>query len=191
MTGDTESTGGRLPTRRPLSSALARWFGAGLLIHAMGGSLAMAQAVDSTTLRLTEVELSVSNDTHYDGVYRARGVSRVCGKLDLMMPHRATSFVVEFPDDEPNLAVRSISFDADTLPPGATTRSFRLNVGITTPSGGTPPLFVVRAKDPAYREPGTATRTKRASRDSLVVQGVATKGTKVDLRLIVVCLPKS
>src|SRR5688572_32449316 len=59
------------------------------------------QAVDPTTLRPTDVVVVINQDAHYDGTYRASGISRICGKLDYMMPHRANSFVVEFPDDEP------------------------------------------------------------------------------------------
>ena len=150
----------------------------------------LGQAVDSTTLRPTDVVVTISNDTHYNGTYRARGMSRVCGKLDLMMPHLDNSFVVEFPDDEPNLDVRALSFDADTLAPGSTTTSFYLSVGIRTAQGGTPPAFVVRAREPRFAEPGTAIRAKAASRDSLTVDGVATSGTKVGVRAIVVCQPK-
>jgi hypothetical protein len=148
------------------------------------------QAVDSTTLRPTDVVVVIHRDTHYDGTYRASGISRACGKLDYMMPHRANSFVVEFPDDEVNLAVRSLIFDADTLPAGGTTGSFHLIAAIRTPSGGTPPAFVVRAKEPQYGEPGTAQRTKAAGRDSLAVVGIATSGTKIDVKVTVVCRPK-
>lgn len=153
---------------------------------------AAAQVVDSTTQRPTDVVVTIGNDSRsYDGVYRASGMSRICGKLDLMMPHRANSFNVEFPDMEPNLAVPSVQFDADTLFPGDTTNSFSLSVGIRTPSGGTPPLYVVRAKEePKYGEPGTAIRAKAASRDTLTVVGIATKGTKVTVRMTLVCHPK-
>jgi hypothetical protein len=150
---------------------------------------ASAQAEAAVNLRPTEVTVTITNDTHYDGRYTARGISRVCGKLDLMMPHRVNSFVVEFPDDEPNLAVTSVSFESDTLPPGTTTTSFYLNVGVRTPQGGTPPLFVVRAKEPQYGEPGTATRTRSAGVDILKLTGTATSGTKVRVEMTVVCQP--
>lgn len=163
---------------------------AALLVLAPLAPSLLAQAVDSTTLRPTDVVVTISNDPHYDGTYRAHGISRVCGKLDLMMPHRANSFVVEFPDDEPDLAVRALSFDADTLPSAATITSFYLSVAIRTPQGGTPPAFVVRAREPQFAEPGTASRATAASRDSLTVTGVATSGTKVRVRATVVCQPK-
>ena len=170
------------PYGRPIVAAL-------LWILPVGPGL-LGQAVDSTTLRPTDVVVTIRNDTHYDGIYRARGMSRVCGKLDLMMPHRDNSFVVEFPDDEPNLDVRALSFDADTLAPGSRTTSFYLSVGIRTAQGGTPPAFVVRAREPRFAEPGTAIRAKAASRDSLTVDGIATSGTRVEVRAIVVCRPK-
>ncbi len=149
-----------------------------------------AQTADTTTLRPTDVVVMINGDGKYDGVYRASGISRVCGKLDLMMPHRANSFVVEFPDDEVNLPVSGLTFDADTLSPGSTTRSFRLSVAVRTPSGGTPPAYVVRAKEVRYAEPGTAERINSRGRDSLAITGVATKGTKVDVKVTVVCRPR-
>jgi hypothetical protein len=181
MTTSPETTVG---ARRPGSIVAA------LLVLAPLRASLLAQAVDPTTLRPTDVVVTISNDTHYDGTYRAHGISRVCGKLDLMMPHRANSFVVEFPDAEPDLAVRALSFDADTLASGSTITSFYLSVGIRTPEGGTPPAFVVRAREPRFAEPGTATRATAASRDSLTVSGIATSGTKVRVRATVVCQPK-
>ena len=123
---------------------------------------------------------------------RARATSIACGKLDYMMPHRANAFVVEFPDDNASssLAVRSVAFDADTLGPGTMTNSFYLKVAVRTPTGGTPPAFVVRANKPAFNEPGTAERFKAASRDSLVIVGTATSGTKVNVKVTVVCHPQ-
>ena len=152
---------------------------------------AVAAQVDSTTLRRTDVIVNIGNDSPaYDGVYRSTGTSGICGKLDLMMPHRANAFHVTFPD-EPNLAVASVEFDADTLPPGVSTTSFFLSVGVRTPSGGTPGAYVVRAREePKYGEPGTATRIKVASRDTLRVRGTATKGTKVSVTMTVICHPK-
>lgn len=160
----------------------------GLLL--VGAEQLPGQATDSTTLRPTDVVVMIYRDTHYDGIYRASGISRVCGKLDYMLPHRSNSFVVEFPDDDVNLGVRLLTFDADTLSAGSITPSFHLTVAVRTPSGGTPPAFVVRAKEPRYGEPGTAERFKAAGRDSLAVVGVATKGTKVDVKVTVVCHPK-
>lgn len=182
-----------MKTTIPEANAAARSRGpivAALLVLAPVGPGLLGQAVDSTTLRPTDVVVTITNDTHYNGTYRAHGISRICGRMDLMMPHRANSFVVEFPDDEPNLDVRALSFDADTLASGATISSFYLSVGIRTPAGGTPPAFVVRAREPRFAEPGTATRVTAASRDSLTVDGLATSGTKVRVRATVVCQPK-
>jgi hypothetical protein len=151
---------------------------------------AAAQPADPTTLRPTDVSVTITNDRHYSGTYNASGISRICGKLDFMMPHRANSFVVEFPDDEVNLPVRSVSFDADTLATGGTATRFSLNVAIRPASGGTPPAYVVRAKEPRYNEPGTATRATTAGKDVLTVEGIATTGTRVGVRMVVTCHPK-
>ena len=181
-----------IPVRTPRARAIrlrcvAILIGAGLVGTA---NPLRGQVVDSTTLRPTDVVVKIAKDPHYSGNYRARGMSRVCGKMDLMMPHRANSFVVEFPDDEPNLEVTSLSFDADTLAAGTVTSSFYLSVSIRTPSGGTPPAFVVRANIPQFGEPGTAERIKQASRDSLFVAGKATKGVKIEVQATVICHPK-
>ena len=153
-------------------------------------SPAGAQVVDSTTLRPTDVVVKIVNDPHYSGTYNASAISRICGKLDLMMPHRVNSFHVDFPDDEPNLAVTSVTFDADTLPTGAITNSFYLSVGIRTAQGGTPPLFVVRAREPQYNEPGTASRSGVAGMDTLKIVGTATTGVKVSLTVTIACHPQ-
>jgi len=162
-----------------------------VIIATIVAQSAVAAQVDSTTLRRTDVIVSIGNDNPaYNGVYRSTGTSGICGKQDFMMPHRANAFHVTFPD-EPNLAVASVEFDADTLPAGATTTSFYLSVGIRTPSGGTPPAYVVRAREePKYGEPGTAVRIKVASRDTLRVRGTATSGTKVAVSMTLICHPK-
>ncbi len=169
-----------------------RSIGSGLVLVAVGtGNPLHGQATDTTALRLTDVVVTINNDTYYDGVYRAQATSIACGKLDYMMPHRANAFVVEFPDEtNTTLAVAGLTFDADTPSPGTITNSFYLKVTVRTPSGGTPPAFVVRANKPAFAEPGTAERFKAASRDSLVIVGKATSGTKVDVRVIFVCHPQ-
>lgn len=130
---------------------------------ALGGTLSKAEAQtrDTTTQRPTDVTLTISNDPFFSGVYHTSDTSRVCGKMDLGYPHRANSFHVEFPNNNPDLPVGGLSFDADTLPIGVTITSFQLNVNITTPTGGKPPQYVVRAKEPKYQEPGTATLTGR------------------------------
>jgi hypothetical protein len=113
----------------------------------------------------------------------------VCGKLTLGYPHRENSFTVEFPDDEPDLRVRSVSFNADTLRVGTTGSSFYLAVSVRVGERGAPPAYVVRANEPQYKEPGTATLTNEAGGVTrLAVTGTASLGVKV--QLIVVCQPK-
>ena len=151
-----------------------------------------AQRPDSTLLRPTSVTVSITNDPTalYNGIYQASGISTKCGLADYGYPHRANAFAVQFPDDTNTIAVTSVNFDADTLPAGATVTSFYLSVGIRVGRTGTPPLYVVRANEPQYNEPGTAKRTRTASGiDSLVVAGVATLGRKVRVGMTLVCQP--
>ena len=155
-------------------------------------SPASAQRPDSTLLRPTVVIVTISNDptAGYNGTYRASGISTKCGLADYGFPHRLNSFAVMFPDDTATLAVTSVNFDADTLKSGTTGNSFYLSVGIRIGQRGTPPAYVVRANQPQFREPGTATlaRTSNGS-DSLTVRGIASKGTKVDVAMTLVCQP--
>ncbi len=162
---------------------------AGLVLPLLARPLA-AQASDPGALRPADVSVTISNDRKYSGTYVATGVARMCGKLDMMMPHRANSFVVEFPDEDTGLPVRSISFDADTLRAGGTATRFYLAVAVRTSSGGTPPAYVVRAKEPRFNEPGTAKRTSAAGKDVLTIEGKATMGTRIGVRVTVVCKPK-
>ncbi len=95
-----------------------------------------------------------------------------------------------FPDDTATIAVTSVNFDADTLAPGATVSSFYLSVGIRVGQHGTPPSYVVRANQPQFAEPGTAIRTRTSNgSDSLMVKGIASKGTKVNVEMTLVCQP--
>jgi hypothetical protein len=153
---------------------------------------ARAQAPDSTLLRPTEVTLRVSNDPHLSGVYRSSGVATKCGLADYGYPHRTNSFAVEFPDDpsaQP-MEVRSVTFDADTLPSGTTKTSFYLSAALDTPRTGQPPALVVRAREPQYDEPGSVTRVTAGRTDSLRIVGTATRGTKVRLEMTIVCRPR-
>lgn len=151
-----------------------------------------AQRPDSTMLRPTVVLVKISNDpfTDYNGTYRASGVSTKCGLADYGSPHRSNSFAVMFPDDTNTIAVPEVNFDADTLKSGTTVNSFYLSVKIRVAQHGVPPAYVVRANEPQYNEPGSATRVRRANgSDSLAVKGVATKGRKVDVEMTLVCQP--
>lgn len=153
---------------------------------------AKAQRPDSTLLRPTVVIVKISKDpdASYNGVYRASGVSTKCGLADYGYPHRLNSFAVMFPDDTATIAVTSVNFDADTLRSGTTVSSFYLAVGIRIGRHVTPPLYVARAKEPQFKEPGTATLTRTSTgSDSLTVKATASKGTKVDVEMTLVCQP--
>ncbi|MGQ0647968.1 MAG: hypothetical protein ACT4P7_10380 [Gemmatimonadaceae bacterium] len=151
-----------------------------------------AQKPDSTLLRATTVTVVIAADpeTALNGTYSASGISTMCGLADYGYPHRLNSFAVMFPDDTGKKDVTSVNFDADTLASGTSVGSFYLAVGIRTRQGGTPPLYVIRAKEPQYSEPGTATLTTRRNRvDSLEVAGTASKGRKVSVKMTLVCQP--
>jgi hypothetical protein len=155
-------------------------------------SPAKAQRPDSTLLRPTVVIVKIANDptSDYNGTYRASGVSTKCGLADYGLPHRLNSFAVMFPDDTNTIAVTTVNFDADTLKSGTTVNSFYLSVGVRVGQRGTPPAYVVRANRPQFNEPGTVTRIRTSTgADSLTVQGAATKGTKVDVEMTLVCQP--
>lgn len=163
---------------------------------ALAGLAAPARAQrDSTMLRPTTVTVTIDQDPDatLNGVYRvqAGATSTKCGLADYGYPHRANSFAVMFPDDPTTpLQVTSVNFDADTLPAGATVNSFYLAVGIRVGQTGTPPLYVIRANDPQYNEPGTAILTRLPNgADSLDLIGTATKGRKVRVRMTLVCQP--
>jgi hypothetical protein len=174
-----------MPLTLPAALALAA------LALASLAAPAGAQRPDSTLLRPTTVIVKIANDVAaYNGVYRATGISTKCGLADYGYPHRANSFAVMFPDDTATIAVTSVNFDADTLAAGATVQSFYLAVGIRVGQTGTPPLYVVRANQPQFNEPGTVNRIRTANgSDSLTVVGTATKGTRVTVEMTLVCEP--
>ncbi len=153
---------------------------------------ANAQAPDSTLLRPADVTLTVSNDPHLSGVYRSSGIVTKCGLADYGYPHRASSFAVEFPNDPSTtpMEVRSVTFDADTLASGTSTPSFYLSAGLDTPRVGQPPALVVRAREPQYNEPGTVARVSAGGTDTLRIVGTASRGTKVQLVMTIVCRPR-
>lgn len=172
---------------RPAGSALA----IGLLL-ASAAPEARAQRPDSTLLRPTDIVLTVTNDPHLSGVFRSSGTSTKCGLAPFEMPHRNRSFHVTFPDD-PTVApleVASVEFDADTLPPGGSSTTYLLNVHLDTPRVGRGPALVVRARLPQYKEPGTATLRSGGGTDTLKLVGTATRGTKVNLEMTIICHPR-
>lgn len=154
-------------------------------------SPATAQKPDSTLVRPTTVTVSITNDPDpWNGTYSATGVSTKCGLADYGYPHRINSFAVIFPDDTVTGTVTSVNFDADTLKSGTTVHSFYLAVGTRVGQRGAPPLYVVRANQPQFGEPGTATLIRTANgSDSLTVKGVASKGRKTDVTMTLVCQP--
>ena len=166
-----------------------RWPAAILFVTALGAARrGGAQASDSIHLRPTSVTVTIENDKLYSGVYNASGISIVCGHVELGYPGFEKSFTIEFPDEE-TPGVRSLAFHAKALPPGSSTASFHLNVGVRVGERGAPPLYVVRADEPQYNEPGVAELVNDKGTTSLTVTGTAALGVKV--RVKAVCSPKN
>ena len=140
--------------------------------------------VPDATLRPTQVVLVVSNSRLYSGTYQASGIARACGTMDLGFPNRVKSFTIEFPVDEPDLPVRSVNFDAESLPVGTTTSRFHLSVGISGPKVGKPPLFVVNPARAGSRETGTAELKEKDGVTTLTLTGTDAVGVRLQLTVI-------
>lgn len=158
-------------------------------IVAAGAPSLGAQSSNPSTLRRATVVATIENDRNYSGTYTATGMARICGKWTMSFPNRENAFTVEFPDDEPDLKVRTLSFDAESLIPWSSTASFYLAVGVRVGERGTPPLYVVRANEPQYNEPGNATMANDNGVTTLNVTGTAALG--VTVRVKVTCNPKA
>src|SRR5689334_20054964 len=157
------------------------------LVTLAGGRRGEAQASDAEHLRPTSFTVTIENDKLWSGTYTASGISTICGRVTLGFPDREKSFTIEFPDEEVP-GVRSLSFDAKALPPGTSTGSFHLNVGVRVGERGAPPLYVVRADEPERNEPGTAQLVNDNGGAVLTVTGTAALGVRVRVKAI--CSPK-
>jgi hypothetical protein len=166
-----------------VGSAL-RWLVALLAAAGLTGRRGEAQGSDGEHLRPTSVTVTIENDRLYSGTYTATGISIVCGKVTLGFPNRANAFSIEFPDDNTGLQVRSLSFDAESLEPGTSTGRFHLNVGVRVGQNGAPPLYVVRADQPEYNEPGTAQLVTDKGAATLTVEGTAALGVRVRVKAV-------
>ena len=147
-----------------------------------------AQPSDAEHLRPASVTVTIQNDKLYSGTYSATGIATVCGKVTLGFPNRENAFTIEFPDAE-TPQVGSLSFDAESLRPGTSTGSFHLAVGVRIGERGAPPLYVVRANEPQYNEPGTAQLVNDKGSTTLTVVGTAALGVRVSVKAV--CSPKS
>jgi hypothetical protein len=154
-----------------------------LALAALAGLPASGQ-VPNANLRPTRVVLIVSNSRLYSGTYQASGIARACGTVDLGFPNRIKSFTVEFPDDEPDLPVRALSFDAENLPVGTATTRFHLAVGISGPKVGKPPQFVVNSARAGSRETGTAELKEKDGVTTLTLTGIDAMGVRLELTVV-------
>ena len=114
-----------------------------------------AEQRDTISRRPVDIALTIANSRTYTGSYRANGISRGCGNMVLTMTGQEKAFNVEFPY-EGDFEIVDLSFAADTLAPGTETDKYYLSVSLKTKDGGRPPSFVLRTKEPRFKETGKA-----------------------------------
>ena len=119
-----------------------------------------------------------------DGSFNAGGVSGVCGVIPKEVIGEAI-FVIEFPNDTPTGTITSISFGSKELVGGVTRSTvFRLNVGVRTANGGTPPLYVLNTDSGNAKVTGTAILTEAKGVITLRVTGQEIMGETIDLTVV-------
>ena len=147
---------------------------------------AAAEQRDTISRRPVDIALTIGNSHTYAGSYRASGISRGCGNMVLSMTGQEKAFNVEFPY-EGEFEIVDLSFAADTLAPGTETDKYYLSVSLKTKDGGRPPSFVLRTKEPRFKETGKATLAVNGGAAQLAVEGRNDLGET--LQLTVVCQP--
>ena len=176
----------------PAAVALVASIDAGGATPAVAGALgrvaATAVASDTITLRPTEVTLVMGNSRRYGGTYHAKATARICGYGPLRdMIGFVDGFTFMFPDTE-DVEITDIDFNADTLPIGKTTTSFYISISLKAKDGSRPLSYVVRAKEPKYKETGTATVAVKGGTATLKVVGVNDVGETMDMTAV--CKPQ-
>ena len=147
---------------------------------------AAAEQRDTISRRPVDIALTIGNSRTYAGSYRASGISRGCGNMVLSMTGQEKAFNVEFPY-EGEFEIVDLSFAADTLAPGTATDKYYLSVSLKTKDGGRPPSFVLRTKEPRFKETGKATLAVNGGTAQLAVEGRNDLGET--LQMTVVCKP--
>lgn len=143
-----------------------------------------AQAADTSAQRPTDVTLIMGNSRTYAGTYRASGMARICGYGPLRdAAGFVDGFTLMFPDAE-DLEIVDVNFNADTLPVGRTTNSFYIAISLKAKQGGRPPIYVVRANEPRFKETGTATLTAQGGTATLRVIGTNDMGETMDMTAV-------
>jgi hypothetical protein len=169
------------------SPVMQRWLVAAALFAISALPRHGGAQADSIHLRPASVTVVIMNDKLYSGTYNATGTAIVCGHVELGYPGYERSFDLEFPDEE-TPGVRSLTFSAKVLAPGSTTTSFHVNAGVRVGERGAPPLYVVRADEPQYNEPGNASLVNDNGTTTLTLTGTAALG--VTVRVKAVCSPR-
>ncbi len=132
------------------------------------------------------VVMSTSRGT-YDGTYTLRETARICGEVpaDLNLSGER-SFIVQLYPDGPTAVeggVEDVTFGSKELVGGVkTTGKFMLNVTVTSPTIGRPPMYVLDTAQPKMS--GTASLSEPAQGSvRLKVNGVNDRGQTVSLTL--------
>ena len=145
-----------------------------------------AKQRDTISRRPVDIALSIGNSRTYAGSYRASGISRGCGNMVLSMTGQENAFNVEFPY-EAEFEIVDLSFAADTLATGTETDKYYLSVSLKTKDGGRPPSFVLRTREPRFKETGKAQLAVDGGTAQLTVSGSNELGET--LKMTVVCKP--
>jgi hypothetical protein len=103
------------------------------------------------------------------------------------MTGQENAFNVEFPY-EGDFEIVDLSFAADTLVSGATTDKYYLAVSLKTKDGGRPPSFVLRTKEPRFKETGQAKLSVDGGTAQLEVDGKNALGQTLQMTLV--CKPR-
>lgn len=121
-----------------------------------------------------------------DGQFQLTGKAAICGVIpkEASLTGEAT-FVIEVAGDTAG-SMTSITFGSNQLVgPGSSATRFNLSVGVVTPNGGRPPLFVLNTDSPRPGNSGTASLTVVKSVATLKVVGV--NDAKESIELSITC----
>ena len=82
------------------------------------------------------------------------------------------------------MPVRTLQFDAESLPVGTTSSRFLCSVGISGPKVGKPPQFVLNPARAGSRETGTAELKDKDGVTTLTVSGTDVMGVRLELTVV-------
>lgn len=161
---------------------------AGLVMISTAGPAAAQDSKPPYNERPAEAQAVISG-SRYDGTYSLGEVARVCGEVPPEMNFSGVPvFTVHLYPEDGEAELMDVTFDSKELVGGVTaTAKFFLSLNVHTPSGGSPPAFVLDTSKPntagtaelSYPDPGTV---------KLNVHGFDDMGVTYDLELT--CMPR-